>query len=232
MSVKPRTVLTILGVAVAVLVAVTVAVLIGRSDPDSLDTAANGPPTTVAGGPSTVTTIAPTTTATTTPQGAGWPVTTGTAPRSTTTYTPPPEAGDDRFDPVADDLTKIDRTDQESVAKAWCSYWSREINESPQEWAKRLSPIMTGSLTDALAELSFAGEGATRRDAAPGALESLNEGRWLVRCSTRTLRPNGEPTGPPEPTSALIVLVKDDDGQWAVGAVDVGGLVLPAGVGQ
>lgn len=221
MKVKPRTVLVGLAAIAAILVAVVAGVLIGRpSDDQAAVPGATTTPTTVDGPPSTKPAEAATTT-------------TSSVPRSTTTAPPaPPEAADDRLDGVPKTLTKIDRSDPEAVAGAWCAYWTHDLNETAEQWANRLAPISTVSMFEALADLNFPDEQGTRREASPGALEPLNGDRWMVNCATRTVTANGEPTGPPEPTTALISLVKGDDAKWAVAAADVGGLVLPDGIGQ
>lgn len=229
MKLTPRTVVPALAALAALLAVIGIGVAITGSDDDQEASgpptvAVDGPPTTADGGPSTVS--APPSSNTSTSS------TTTTVVPSTTGPPPPPEAGDDRYDPVDTDLTKVDRSDPENVVKAWCAYYTREAGQSAQDWADQLAPISSVSLYEALSDLNFGGEDPYSRDSAFASLEPLNGDRWIAVCLQRSLRPDGAPISAPLPARQIISLYQDDDGGWAVGAADIGGYVIPEGVGQ
>lgn len=228
MTLTPRRVVPVLGVIAAVLVGIVAIVAVTADDEtaapgstSSPSSTAPSPPSTADGVPSTVDGTS-TTVATTAP-----PVERGV----TTTVVSPPEADDDRYDPVSTDLSTVERRQPQSVATAWCAYWTRTKSETAPEWAERLEPIATPEMVEALADLNFGGEDPYTREAESGALTSLGDNRWRIDCTTRTVRPDGAPIAPPEPTNAVVTLVEDDDG-WKVSATAQGGLVLPDGAGQ
>ncbi len=230
MKLTPRTVVPALAAITALLALVVIVLAITGSDDDQeasgpTSVAVDGPPATADGGPSTVS--APPSSSTSTSSTA----TTVSVP-STTGPPPPPEAGDDRYDPVDTDLTKVDRSDPENVVKAWCAYYTREAGQSAQDWADQLAPISSVSLYEALSDLNFGGEDPYSRDSAFASLEPLNGDRWIAVCLQRSLRPDGAPISAPLPARQIISLYQDDDGGWAVGAADIGGYVIPEGVGQ